>query len=271
MSAIFKGSFPSGVGLSRTFETRSSPGRDSGTLLSYAHPFLMYLLPFSYLCAQGPVTEELVWRSCIIAIYHLAGVSRNFLIFFTPISFGAGSRPIVFMPVYVDPDTSRSSPSSRMGDILPLWTDPSSPSTRNHCHSCVPLISPFLEHNLIDAHHLVFQFTYTTLFGFHCAFLFLRTNSVFPPIAAHVFCNLMGVPHYSSEVQWHPEKRQRTCQLFLFFFFSAADEHTFFFFLFSTEIRAMYVMGIVAYILTMRYWTLVEDSLFWFASASHAW
>ena len=33
----------------------------------------------------------------------------------------------------------------------------------------------------------------------------------------------------------------------------------------------MYVMGIVAYILTMRYWTLVENSLFWFASASHAW
>lgn len=155
----------------------------------------------------GPVTEELVWRSCIIAIYHLAGVSRNFLIFFTPISFGAAH-------------------------LHHGW--------ETYCR--YGQTRQALQRAIIVT---LFQFTYTTLFGFHCAFLFLRTGSVFPPIAAHVFCNLMGVPHYSSEIQWHPERRQ--------------------------QIRATYFMGIVAYILTMRYWTLVDDSLFWFASASHAW
>ncbi|ETW83755.1 hypothetical protein HETIRDRAFT_240649, partial [Heterobasidion irregulare TC 32-1] len=104
----------------------------------------------------GPVTEELVWRSCIIAIYHLAGVSRNFLIFFTPISFGAAHLHHGWEAY------------CRYGQ------------TRQALQRAIIVT--------------LFQFTYTTLFGFHCAFLFLRTNSVFPPIAAHVFCNLMGVP-----------------------------------------------------------------------------
>lgn len=40
---------------------------------------------------QGPISEELVWRSCIIAAYRLAGASNAFLVFFTPLSFGSGA------------------------------------------------------------------------------------------------------------------------------------------------------------------------------------
>jgi prenyl protein peptidase len=40
---------------------------------------------------KGPVSEELVWRSCIITAYRLAGASNAFLVFFTPLSFGSGA------------------------------------------------------------------------------------------------------------------------------------------------------------------------------------
>lgn len=38
------------------------------------------------------------------------------------------------------------------------------------------------------------QFTYTSIFGWYVAFLFVRTGSVLPAIFAHTFCNWMGVP-----------------------------------------------------------------------------
>lgn len=56
----------------------------------------------------------------------------------------------------------------------------------------------------------VFQFTYTTLFGFHCAYLFVRSGSVLPPLFAHVFCNIMGVPQLQAELRWHPHRKTRT-------------------------------------------------------------
>jgi prenyl protein peptidase len=39
---------------------------------------------------QGPISEEVVWRSCLISTYRLAGASNTFIIFFTPVSFGCG-------------------------------------------------------------------------------------------------------------------------------------------------------------------------------------
>ncbi len=44
---------------------------------------------------QGPISEELVWRSCIISAYRLAGASNAFLVFFTPLSFGSGAPPLI--------------------------------------------------------------------------------------------------------------------------------------------------------------------------------
>ena len=62
----------------------------------------------------------------------------------------------------------------------------------------------------------VFQFTYTTLFGFHSAFLFLRTGSLLPPIFAHMFCNIMGFPQLQAELRWYPHRRKRTLISYLF-------------------------------------------------------
>ncbi|CAD7085215.1 unnamed protein product [Hermetia illucens] len=39
-----------------------------------------------------------------------------------------------------------------------------------------------------------FQFTYTTIFGFYSAYLFVRTGHFVAPFVAHAFCNHMGFP-----------------------------------------------------------------------------
>ena len=40
--------------------------------------------------AQGPLTEELVFRSCIVAVSHAAGFSKSQIVFLSPVYFGFG-------------------------------------------------------------------------------------------------------------------------------------------------------------------------------------
>jgi prenyl protein peptidase len=51
--------------------------------------------PYEFLITHGfmqaPISEEVVWRSCIVCAYRLAGASDAFIVFFTPISFGSGT------------------------------------------------------------------------------------------------------------------------------------------------------------------------------------
>lgn len=50
------------------------------------------------------------------------------------------------------------------------------------------------------------QFTYTSLFGAYSSYLFLRTGLLVAPLAAHVFCNFMGLPDFGG-VPSHPHAR----------------------------------------------------------------
>uniref|UniRef100_A0A7S4C4T9 intramembrane prenyl-peptidase Rce1 n=1 Tax=Chrysotila carterae TaxID=13221 RepID=A0A7S4C4T9_CHRCT len=60
-------------------------------------------------------------------------------------------------------------------------------------------------HHRFDARErwaaVLVQFTYTSLFGAYSAYLFLRTGLVYGPIAAHVFCNYMGLPSFYDMVE----------------------------------------------------------------------
>lgn len=42
----------------------------------------------------GPITEELVFRACVLAVYHLAGSSRSKMIFLSPLLFGLGQHQL---------------------------------------------------------------------------------------------------------------------------------------------------------------------------------
>ncbi|XP_062231188.1 CAAX prenyl protease 2 [Phragmites australis] len=42
------------------------------------------------------------------------------------------------------------------------------------------------------------QLGYTVIFGWYAAFLFIRTGNLLSPIVAHIVCNMMGLPVFSS-------------------------------------------------------------------------
>jgi prenyl protein peptidase len=46
----------------------------------------------------------------------------------------------------------------------------------------------------------LFQFTYTSLFGFFATFVYLRTGNVYTCMLAHTFCNWMGLPRFFGRV-----------------------------------------------------------------------
>lgn len=42
----------------------------------------------------------------------------------------------------------------------------------------------------------------------HVSYLFLRTGSIFPPITAHIYCNIMGIPEVAWELKMFPKYRK---------------------------------------------------------------
>lgn len=151
----------------------------------------------NYLVA--PITEEVVFRSCVIAIYGLAGASKKVIIFGSPLIFG-------------------------LAHIHHAW-ETYNVRGRNTAALKVAVISS------------LFQFTYTTLFGFLCSFLLLRTGTVLVPLSAHVFCNSMGFPELSYHLGSFPDRKK--------------------------VILTAYILGIVAFVGTLFSWTETGGSLYW--------
>jgi len=53
---------------------------------------------------------------------------------------------------------------------------------------------------------VLFQLSYTTVFGSYTTFLFIRTGHLVAPFLAHSFCNMMGFPDFSL-ISSHPYKK----------------------------------------------------------------
>ncbi|XP_047094377.1 CAAX prenyl protease 2-like [Lolium rigidum] len=73
------------------------------------------------------------------------------------------------------------------------------------------------------------QLGYTVIFGWYAAFLFIRTGNLVSPIVAHIFCNMMGLPAFSS-----PRTRGVTSVAFM------AGSVFFFYFLFPATSPKLY-------------------------------
>lgn len=108
----------------------------------------------------GPVSEELVWRSFIVPLHVLAQFSGKQIVFLTPLYFGIAHLHHLY--------------EFRI------------------THSEVPFFIAVLRS--------LFQFTYTSLFGFFAAFVFIRTGNVYTCMLAHTFCNWMGLPRFYGRV-----------------------------------------------------------------------
>lgn len=121
----------------------------------------------------GPTTEELIWRSCILSV------------------------------------TSYTSPLPTLRWLIfgtPLYFGLA------HLHH-------FYESYVLAGRSLQFaalqsgiQFAYTSVFGWYANWLWLRTGSAAAPLAAHVFCNIMGLPNPWSAAKRWPEKRLSKCK-----------------------------------------------------------
>ncbi|ORY31997.1 hypothetical protein BCR39DRAFT_525125 [Naematelia encephala] len=136
----------------------------------------------------GPLTEELVFRSSIISACILAHLSPSSLVFGTPLWFGIAH----FHHAY-----EAWKRGGRTTEVL------------------IQAVATSL-----------FQLTYTTLFGWFASYLFIRTGSVLPPLASHIFCNFMGIYLPQQATARHPR--------------------------YSTAIWAAYLGGIASFTLGLR-------------------
>ncbi|KZF21294.1 hypothetical protein L228DRAFT_249099 [Xylona heveae TC161] len=109
----------------------------------------------------GPVSEELVFRSCLIPLHLLAKVSPGRIVFLTPLYFGIAHIHHFYEYKLTHPYT--------------------------------PLLPALLRS--------VVQFSYTSIFGFYATFLFLRTGSFPAVVVVHSFCNWCGLPRFWGRVE----------------------------------------------------------------------
>ncbi|KAK5950108.1 CAAX prenyl protease [Knufia fluminis] len=111
----------------------------------------------------GPITEELLFRSVILPIHLLSPLadSPKKLVFLTPLYFGIAHVHHFYEFRLSHPDT--------------------------------PLTPALLR--------TVFQFGYTTVFGWYAAFVYLRTGSLYAAFIIHAFCNYMGLPRLWGKVR----------------------------------------------------------------------
>ncbi|KAI9489545.1 hypothetical protein BDB00DRAFT_607547 [Zychaea mexicana] len=129
--------------------------------------FLSLLGQRNYVVA--PMTEEFVFRACMIAILYHAGWSLTSLVYISPMFFG-------------------------LAHLHHAWEKYHQWGAGAKALKLVVISS-------------LFQFCYTTVFGWYVSFVFLRLGSIWPPIVCHTFCNIMGFPDISEIQLQAPAKR----------------------------------------------------------------
>jgi prenyl protein peptidase len=108
----------------------------------------------------GPITEEIIFRSVLIPIHLLAKISPTKIVFLTPLYFGIA-----------------------------------------HVHHCYEFMLTHPHAPLLQAiFRTLFQLTYTTLFGWFAAWIYVRTGSLYACIIIHAFCNWVGLPRFWGRV-----------------------------------------------------------------------
>lgn len=110
---------------------------------------------------KGPITEELIFRSLLIPLHLLTALTPTRTLFLTPLYFGIAHIHHFYEFHLTHPRT--------------------------------PLLPALLRS--------LFQFTYTTLFGWYASFLFLRTGSLWAVVLVHAFCNWCGLPRVWGKVE----------------------------------------------------------------------
>jgi prenyl protein peptidase len=102
-----------------------------------------------------------IFRSVIIPLHLMAKVSPTRIVFLTPLYFGIAHVHHFYEFTLTNPHTDIRSSLARS----------------------------------------LFQFSYTTIFGWFAAFVYLRTGSLLAVIIIHAFCNYCGLPRLWGRVE----------------------------------------------------------------------
>ncbi|KAI9096253.1 hypothetical protein DFS34DRAFT_160677 [Phlyctochytrium arcticum] len=111
----------------------------------------------------GPLAEEIVFRSYMVAMYQAAGVGMGKTVFLSPMFFG-------FAHLHHGLETYR-----------------------NNGRTSAALRQASLQ--------VALQFFYTTLFGWFSTFVYIRTGHLIAAVIPHMFCNLMGFPDFGAVME----------------------------------------------------------------------
>ncbi|KZT39280.1 Abi-domain-containing protein [Sistotremastrum suecicum HHB10207 ss-3] len=152
------------------FLSRSLPLQERSSFQDYRATLSQWQGIRNYLAA--PITEEIVFRSCILAVGISSGRSSRSLIFLSPLWFGVAHLHHAWEVFQRNGKDSRA--------LTQALT------------TCA------------------FQLVYTTLFGWYSCYLFIRTGSVWPSISAHIFCNTLGLPQLCWDMRVHRDRKQST-------------------------------------------------------------
>ncbi|KAF8941146.1 hypothetical protein BGZ58_001862 [Dissophora ornata] len=105
---------------------------------------------------KGPISEEFIFRACMVATVSHSGSTSYAMVFGLPLVFGIAH-------IHHGYESYAKKGRTRRAFFNAALT------------AC-------------------FQFLYTTLFGWFATFLFLRTSNLIGPCLCHSFCNMMGFP-----------------------------------------------------------------------------
>lgn len=117
----------------------------------------------------APISEEVIFRACIIA--PLLSSHRN--------------------------EDGQSLSPTQICWIAPLFFGVAHLHHFHEQYRRLPLLQRTKQAILQLIVGLLFQLTYTTLFGAYASHLFVRTGSLLAVILVHIFCNYMGLPDFS--------------------------------------------------------------------------
>ncbi|KAI8928558.1 hypothetical protein BC831DRAFT_447722 [Entophlyctis helioformis] len=104
----------------------------------------------------GPIAEEFVFRGCMVPLMLAGGFSETQTVWRLPMFFGIAHLHHAW-------EMARDGGLSRAAILRAAATT-------------------------------AFQFLYTSVFGWMATYYFIRTGSIFGPIASHMFCNIVGFP-----------------------------------------------------------------------------
>ncbi|KAI1313441.1 hypothetical protein EDD11_002548 [Mortierella claussenii] len=154
----------------------------------------------------GPISEEFIFRACMVAVVANSGASSYAMVFGLPLVFGIAHLNHGYESYIKNGRTPRALLNAALMSI--------------------------------------FQFVYTTLFGWFATYLFLRTSNLLGPCLCHTFCNMMGFPDVTN-IQYFGRWKN-----WLYFAFGSGVV------LFGLLLRPLTSPGLYGDPATSEYWTI---------------